>query len=103
MQAITTNNEITEEQKLAYKHSGVLEGPGKLEDTDYDVLDLRPSELAIKVKEKRGAYAVPKDPGQARLCVRAHDCVCARAVQVHVCELSLVSERGASGVVMHRK
>lgn len=62
-QAITTNDDITEEQRLAQKHSGVLEGPGKLEDTDYDVLDLRPSELAIKVKEKRGSYAVPKDPG----------------------------------------
>jgi len=33
---------------------------GKLEDVDYDELDLRPSELAIKIKEKRGAYAVPK-------------------------------------------
>ena len=42
----------------------VLEGPGKLEDTDYDELDLRPSELALKIKEKRGAYAVPKDQGQ---------------------------------------
>ena len=36
----------------------------QLEDTDYDELDLRPSELAIKIKEKRGAYAVPKDQGQ---------------------------------------
>jgi len=59
-QAITRNDDITEEQRLAQKHSGVLEGPGKLEDTDYDVLDLRPSELAVKVKEKRGSYAVPK-------------------------------------------
>jgi len=62
-QAVTTNDEITEEQRLAHKHNTVLAGPGKLEDTDYDSLDLRPSELAIKIKEKRGAYAVPKDPG----------------------------------------
>eukprot|EP00960_Hanusia_phi_P015224 449655-Hanusia_phi.AAC.1 len=36
----------------------------QLEDTDYDELDLRPSQLATKIKEKRGAYAVPKDQGQ---------------------------------------
>ena len=42
----------------------LLRAARQLEDTDYDELDLRPSELAIKIKEKRGAYAVPKDQGQ---------------------------------------
>ncbi len=73
-QVVTTNNEITEEQRLAQKHSKILQGPGKLEDTDYDVLDLRPSELAIKVKEKRGAYALPKDPGQVRVLHCLYEC-----------------------------
>ena len=63
-QTVTRKDEITEEAKLAHKQTVVLEGPGKLEDTDYDELDLRPSELALKIKEKRGAYAVPKDQGQ---------------------------------------
>jgi len=49
-QSVTVNNEITEESKLAHKFSRVLEGPGKLEDTDYDELDLRPSQLATKIK-----------------------------------------------------
>ncbi|EKX43687.1 hypothetical protein GUITHDRAFT_110487 [Guillardia theta CCMP2712] len=66
-QSVTVNNEITEESKLAHKFSRVLEGPGKLEDTDYDELDLRPSQLATKIKEKRGAYAVPKDQGQEEI------------------------------------
>lgn len=62
-QAVTRSEEITEESRLAQKYSKLLQGPGKLEDTDYDVLDTRPSELALKIKEKRGAYAVPKGPG----------------------------------------
>ena len=49
----------TKRRVLKFSRCGVA---GKLEDVDYDELDLRPSELAIKIKEKRGAYAVPKVP-----------------------------------------